>query len=444
MINTSRNKDYILKSLILSYLLLILYDGSIRKWILPAYSSQIMLVKQIVAILIFIFGLKYFIKSSIWEKSFFIVGIILFLTSLIFGHGNLFVSLWGCLPFWFGLSVSYIIGKSVNQKDLYSYIRIIIITSIINSVLLILQFTLSPSHILNYRGYEVKSNIADISVSELNGGFRPPGLFMISNQNSLFILLSLSIIIFYIYSKSYIINKKILYISLFLGIIGSVCSASRTSIFYLIGIIIYSIYMNVNKYMIKKVIKTFFIIIPIVICLFLSPFGKSAVSNIGNRFEHASESQYKGETTMVGTLYDIYYRTIQYNVNALIYPKTLDGSDVPFWGYGQGMSTQVGGRMLNINKNSGFALAEFDGLRIVCESGLLLGWIVIYIRLGYVLRFIPYIIKIRRRRICLSAMLYPVFFISFYLLNTWGNAYQANISFLIAGLFLASRKFTYR
>ena len=117
------------------------------------------------------------------------------------------------------------------------------------------------------------------------------------------------------------------------------------------------------------------------------PSVNEALNSMSNRFTNASQSQFDDLTTAEGTLKDLYNRNIVYNLRALIQPKTLDGEDVPFWGFGQGMSTQVGGRLLSINRNAGFSLAEWDGLRIMCESGMIFGWIIIFVRIGYAFRF---------------------------------------------------------
>lgn len=430
----------LIKALTYCYFYCQLFDGIFRKWILPSLSSQIMIIKNIIAILIFAYGLNIFMKSTIWEKSFFFIGILVFLTSLAFGHGNIIVAIWGCIPYWFGISISFIIGYIMTQKDIRKIFKIIVILSIFNSIIIICQFLLPPSNILNYRGGEISENIASTSVSDLSGMYRPAGIFMHSTHNCLFSLLAISTIMYFAFIERNIIKKKYIYIALFLEIISCICSASRTNIFLHIGFLIYFIILCLNKKTINIFLRRLIIIIPVGIIIFLSPIGNKAVTNLGKRFANASESQFSKSNTIEGTILDIYSRTIKYNLEAIISPKTLNGEDVPFWGFGQGLSTQVGGRLIGINKNSGFALAEWDGLRIMCESGYLFGWIIIFIRMGYTLRFIPQIIIYKRNAKFMPIIIYPSFFISFYLLENWGNSFLANFAFLVAGLFLASVK----
>lgn len=431
-----------LQCIIYLYYFSIIFDAIFRKWILPSLSTPIMMIKQIIAVIIFFYGIKYLVhNNAIWEKASIIIGIIVFCTTLTLGHGNLIVALWGCTSFWFGIPVCYIISKALREDDILQIGKLTVYTSIVNSILIIVQFNLPTNHWLNYKGFEVQENIANLSAAELAGMFRPTGIFITSTHNSLFMLLSLAFILYFLIIKKYIIKQKLLYIALILFLTACLCTASRTNIIYSIGLVIYFLYFYIKKNNIKQFVPYIFISIISFIIIILSPIGKSATNNINKRFENASQVQYKGKSTSAGTLSDLYYRTIGYNIDAIISPKTIDGESIPFWGYGQGMSTQIGGKILKSQSGrSGFSLAEWDGLRIMCESGYILGWIIIFLRLGYVFRFFTKLFKYKRKNAYLPIIIYPSFLLSFYLLNTWGNAFLANFAFLTGGLFLASLK----
>ena len=139
----------------------------------------------------------------------------------------------------------------------------------------------------------------------------------------------------------------------------------------------------------KLFIKVGVFSLPLLFVLASTSILESAFDNLGNRFESASQSQYQGSSTMEGTINDIVYRVFIYHFDALIEPKDLSGEAPPLWGFGQGMGTHVGGRLLGLGKfTSGFSLAEWDGLRIMCESGLIIGWLIIFLRVGYAFRFL--------------------------------------------------------
>lgn len=438
MLFKSANRPSFLLFLIQAYLFAVLFDAILRKWLLPELSSQIMMVKQIIAILIVFTGMSFAKKFSGWEKSFAIVGFCVFITSLIAGHGDLTVTLYGCLPYWFGLTTSHVIGYTLNKKDLLDISKFLIYISIFNSLLIIIQYLLPVNNILNYTGGEVAENIRGLSAAKLAGIYRPAGIFMHATQSGLFMLSSFALILYFLLIETKYIKRKIIIAACFLDVIACVCSVSRTVIFMHIGTFLFFSYFCSQGDFFKKTFKFILYATPIIIVLMLTQFGKNATNNIIARFDEASRVQYSKKSTIEGSLADLWDRNAAYNVNAIINPHTIKGDTIPFWGYGQGISTQIGGKLLNINSKSGFALAEFDGLRIMCESGYIFGWLIIFIRLGYSFRFIPQLGKLRTQKKYLSIVLFPSFLLSFYLINTWGNVFLSNWAFLCGGLFLAA------
>lgn len=376
---------------------------------------------------------------SNWEKYFALAGLFVFITTLLFGHQNLLVAIYGCLPYWFGLPVCFIIGKVLAYDDLIRIGKLFVYTSIVNSLLLLLQFNLPISHFLNYQGGNLNEMLGDYSISELAGGFRPSGLFIHGSHNALFQILALMFMLYFAFLNKVFGRIAVLRLALILQVVSLPCSISRTAIFYHIGALLYFIFVISSKQRMRllKIIPMILIGLLFIVNL---PFVKEALLTTSTRFAQASNSFHE-DNTLLGTLKDLYERNIEYNVKALLFPKTINGESVPFWGYGQGMSTQIGGRLLSLSRNSGFYLAEWDGLRIMCESGYIFGWTIIFIRLGYAFRYLFRIGEIKRKHKYLSLIILPVFLLTFFLLNTWGNLFLANFSFLVGGLFLASTKY---
>lgn len=423
------------------YLVSILFDGVFRKWVFPLYSTPIMLLKQVVAILIILYGFQYLSKSTIWEKSFALLGVVVFCTSMMFGHQNILVAFYGCLPYWFGLTICFIIGKALTYDDLLLIGRIMMYATIANSILLILQFNSPVTSFINYQSGSVDNDIVGYSVSSLEGGFRPSGLFVYNSQNALFQMLSLAFMLFFLFLRPIASHRRLVIVSLILNFISLPFTVSRTSVFFQLGLVVFFVLFCMKNSQRKKLLLYIPVGLVVVALALTIPEVKTAVQTIAARFANASSAQFEGSTTWSGTLKDVWYRNVVYMVTAIIDPHTIDGDAVPFWGFGQGMSTQVGSRFLGITKNSGFALAEWDGLRIMCESGMILGWMIIFVRVAYAFRFIFRINEIRRSNKLLALTFLFPFLVSFYLLNNWGNLFQSNISFLIGGLFFAGMKY---
>lgn len=441
MNRVDKDNTRLLRILVYIYFGTILYDGILRKWFLVSLSAPLMMIKQLIAVLIFLVGIRYWDRMRNWEKSFFIIGICVFITTLLFGHHNLIVAAYGCLPYWFGLPVCFIIGQVVKYNDLIRIGKILVYTSLVNSALLILQFNLPITHILNYQGGEVEESIIGFTISSLQGGFRPSGLFLHNTQNSMFQMISLSYILYFLYLGTGRMNRNLLYVALVLDLVSLPFSVSRTNIFYQLGVLVFFAVFCLRWERKSRLLQSLPLLALALYAMTYVPIFNSAMNTLSARFSEASQSQFSNVSTTTGTLMDLYNRNIVYNIEAILRPRTLDGESVPFWGFGQGMSTQVGGRLLGITKNSGFALAEWDGLRIMCESGYLFGWAIIFIRIAYSFRYLFRINRMRRKHNNLSLVLLPVFLVSFYLLNNWGNIFLSNFSFLVGGLFLASLRF---
>ena len=127
--------------------------------------------------------------------------------------------------------------------------------------------------------------------------------------------------------------------------------------------------------------------------------------------------------TIHGSLNDMYWRFLGQNIKAVTHPETLDGNDVPFWGYGSGLSTQAASKFLKMEKHSGFALAEGDIMRIMCECGYLIGWAIVFLRYYFWMRYIPHLGTFKNKRYYLSlCMLIPC--ITGFLFSQWGNQFM--------------------
>lgn len=432
--------DNRLKVLIYFYIFSTILDGIFRKWILPQFSNGLMIVKSIIAAIILLEGVKYWNRFSKWEISSILLGFISFILTLLAGHGNLPVAIFGCFPLLIGIPVCFVIGKELKKTDIIIIGKWFVYIAIINSIFIIIQFLFPVTHIINIGGGSTEG-IEGASVASLSGGFRPPGIFYHNTQTSAFCSLAFTFMLYFYFVKKKIINKYLLIIAIVLELISIVLSSSRTNVFVHLGIISFFFLFATDAKRKLKFIKVVAISLPFLFVVASTSLLDSAFENMRNRFESASESQYSGSSTLEGTINDIVYRGFIYHLEALVEPKTFSGEEPPFWGYGQGMGTQIGGRLLELGKNTaGFSVAEWDGLRIMCESGLLLGWFIIFVRVGYAFRFLFKISIMRYNRMILSICVLPSFLVMFYLTSTWGNVFICNFAFIVGGIFLASLK----
>lgn len=427
-----------LRLLIFIYIYTTIFDGIFRKWILPQMSDVLMIVKSVIAVAIFFEGMRYWNRFTKWEISSILLGYLSFVLTLLVGHGNLAVAIFGVFPLFIGIPVCFIIGQELKQADLIKICKGFVYVAIVNSVFIVIQFLLPVTHLLNFGGGSTEG-IEGASVASLEGGFRPPGIFYHNTQVVAFCSFAFALMLYFYFIRKNEIRKYVLTIAIILELIAVVFSSSRTNVFVHLIVFSFFFFFTTNAKRKMKFLKVVVLSLPLLIAIASTNLLESAFDNLGSRFENASQSQYRGVSTLEGTINDLIYRGVIYNLDALIEPKTFSGEDPPFWGFGQGMGTQVGGRLMELGKSTaGFALAEWDGLRIMCESGLLVGWLIIFVRVGYVFRFLFMISYLRKKRKFLPLCILPSFLIMFYLTSTWGNVFICNFAFIVGGLFLAS------
>lgn len=431
------------------FFLLLMFEGILRKWLLAPFATPIMGIKQILACYMVIRGYQYgYIKNG-WATFSIILGTIGFITTLVFGHQIISVALFGCLEWWFGIPLCFYIKNVARRQDIQKMMKFTVYFSIFHFITTAIQFFSSTTALINRQiGNEIKELI-NTDISQLGGGFRPTGLFGHSTMSGDFGIFALGIILFYFFRNNYLeksiqIKNKLILATIVLYGLTCIFSVSRGLIFKSIMMIIFLCYFCMP--LIKKVKHLKSYIVALCICisfLFFLPGVQKGLENIGKRFENAAETQFSKQSTLEGSINDVLYRGILYTINAVWDARTLDGKDVPFWGYGQGLSTQIGGHLAGIkkDKNAGFALAEWDGLRIMCESGFLLGLSMLLCRIGFIIYLFPKMKHALRLKNYLPCFLYFGLLFEFGPTINWGNLFLFNFAMFYGGFFLATTKY---
>ena len=400
-----------------------------------------MVSKDFFSVLIVLAGYNQGVVKSKWADMSVILGVITFVLTLAFGHGNLLVALWGCKILWFGIPVCYVIKNVFQKEDIALVMKGTLVLTLVNAAVMLVQFV-SPGYSWINRqpaGETIKDNLLGASAIEMAGMIRPSGIFAHTTQISLFCPFALGIILFYLFKNNklpdlYKVPKWLVLASMVAFAIVAICSVSRTIIFSSIAITLFVLFFFLKKNQ-SKVLKFLFVAPVLGLLLYQVPLFQRGVENMTNRFDSAASST---NTSAAG---DFYNRIVEYNVNAIIEPRDFSGNLPPFFGHGQGLSTQVGGRIIGIGqKNSGFSLAEWDALRIMLESGYLFGWLIIFNRLGCVLSNFKVALRQYRRKRILPLCLYGAFFVGFYFYTQWGNSFQLAFSCLCGGIFMAISK----
>ncbi len=356
-----------LKAAIWGYLLLIIFEGALRKWFLPGLSNPLLIVRDPLAIYVLLVarsrGYLTFNGYSFWMI---VIGIFGTITAVLVGHGNLFVALFGARIFLIHFPLMFSIGRIFTTQDVIKFGRVLLWISIPMTVLIILQFY-SPQSAWVNRG--VGGDVAGAGFSGANGFFRPPGTFSFTNGNSLYFGL-VSSYVFYFWTSPAMINKILLIASTVCLLISIPFSISRTLLFETglsIGFMVVALW-NKPEYLKKVMLGAGIVFISFFILKSQSFFATGADA-FSERFTTANEAE--------GGLNSVFMdRFLGGMIGAV-----QGAPDLPFFGYGLGMGTNAGSTLLTGGR--AFLIAEQEWGRVIGELGLLMGFIVIIIRVSF-------------------------------------------------------------
>lgn len=410
-----------LKVAVWLYFLLIIFEGGLRKWVLPALSNPLLIVRDPIAIYIIVVarvkGLYSFNPYSFWMVLITSVGVI---TAVTMGHGNILVALYGARIFLIHFPLMFTMGRILDAHDLIHIGKATLWIAIPTTILIIMQFYSPQSAFVN-RG--VGGDESGAGFSGALGYFRPPGFFSFTNGNSLYYGF-LAAYIFYFWFHSYLINRLLLIAATVCLLLAIPFSISRTLLFETALSLFFMIIALLKKpnYLRRVAIGVVVILIAYNFLKDMGFFG-TGVEAFSARYESANET----EGGLDGVLIDRFAGGMLASLE--------NASNIPFFGYGIGTGTNAGAVILSGNR--AFLIAEQEWGRIIGELGLLMGFIIIFIRVSLSFSLLTRSIKELRKGNTLPWML-----LSFGFINVWqGNwAQPTSLGFatLGGGLMLAA------
>ena len=412
----------LLKTGIYTYFLLLIFEGALRKWFLPGLSAPLLIIRDPLAIWIIVLAFKKNILSeSPYLITMVVIAVIGIVTSLIFGHGNLAVVIFGARILLLHFPLIFIMGNILDRNDVLKIGELTLWLSIPMIIIITLQF-FSPQSAWINRG--VGGDLDGAGFSGALGYFRPPGTFSFTNGNTLFFGFLSSFIFYYWFSKAKI-NRYLLFFAT-IALIASIPLSISRGLFFTVGVSLFFGLIAILFYNSQSTTKIIFSIISIGLLLILlgqTPLLETPMKAFLSRFDAASNI----EGGLEGTLVDRY-------LGDLIRPFSVD-PNFPFWGYGMGMGTNVGSVLLTGERN--FLIAEGEWGRLIGEMGLLLGTAAIFVRLFLCLKMTLQSYKLLKKGIML-----PWFILSFGLLNIpqgqWAQPTALGFAIISGGLILAS------
>ena len=139
-----------LRTLLWAYIALLIFEGALRKWIVPMLDGPLLICRDPLVVWIYYEAYRHRLSFS---NAFFMPNLVLAvlttLFSLIFGLGNLFITFYGIHTDFLQVPLIFLIPQILNRDDVIMVGRWMLYISIPMAVLVILQFRSDPDGWLN-------------------------------------------------------------------------------------------------------------------------------------------------------------------------------------------------------------------------------------------------------------------------------------------------------
>jgi hypothetical protein len=404
-----------------AYFLLLIFEGALRKWFLPSLSTPLLIIRDPLALWLLVKTWERgLLPSNSYLTTMLLVGVSGIFAATFLGHGNITVALFGARVFLLHLPLIFVIGRIFNQEDVVRIGKVTLWMAIPMTVLIALQFY-SPQSAWVNRG--VGGDLEGAGFGGALGYFRPPGTFSFTNGNSLFFSF-LTCFILYFWFEPKGINRFLL-IGGTIALIAAIPLSISRGLFFQVGVSLFFAAIVISRK--PKFTRRFLwmAIGGVIAIIFLSNtvFFQTATEAFSSRFESANEV----EGGLEGVLGNRYLGGMFYAVTG--------SSDFPFFGYGLGISSNVG--IMLLPGMQGADLSDQEWERLISELGTVMGLIVIFLRLSLSLK-----IAFASYQSLTKGNLLPWMLLSFGSLNVlqsqWAQPTSLGFCSLIGGLMIAS------
>lgn len=362
-------------------------------------------------------GYLKFNALSFWMVLAGFVGII---TAVTVGHGNFYVALFGARIYMLQFPLIFAIGRIFDHDDVLKMGKALLWISLPMTVLIGVQFYSPQSAFVNIG---VGGDTSGAGFSGALGYFRPPGTFSFTTGVALFYGL-VAAYVFYFWLHPYLINRILLIATTASLLIAIPLSISRALLF---EVLISAAFSAIASWRNPKYIWKIASAGVVMLLLFYFVSNRSFFSTSTEAFSARFEDANAGEGGIQGVLLD---RFLGGMISAIQHAP-----DLPFFGYGIGMGTNVGSNLLT--GQSSFLIAEQEWGRIIGEQGLLIGFIIVIIRIATAIKLTRNSIKHLKRIDALSWMIVSYCFINI-LQAQWGQPTSLGFNVLSAGLAFAA------
>ena len=230
----NRNKMPFLKKLFWAYFLLLIFEGALRKWILPQLSAPLLLVRDPIALLI----IWEAFRTNKWpEKWSTVTGVLAFLllglcgAQMVVGDNSWIAAVYGLGSYLLPFPVAFIMGENLDAEDLRKFGECTLWLLLPETALDVAQYLAPMGSFLNAGAYQGAAQ-----VNYAGAHARASGTFSYVSGAQSFAPLAAAFLLYGLVNEE-IAKKWLLWAASFALVISVPAMGSRTFVFELAAIV---------------------------------------------------------------------------------------------------------------------------------------------------------------------------------------------------------------
>ena len=412
-----------LKLSIWAYLVLLIFEGALRKWGLPSLSKPLLIVRDPVAIVIYLLAFQ---KSSRpFTNQYFmtiaVIGSMSFIMTMIAGHGDLKVAIYGLRVLLLHFPLIFVMGQFLDREDVVLMGKFVLLVAVPMTLLTVAQFNSPQSAYVNRApGGEI-----GFGLTGALGRFRPSATFSFITGLVQFFTLAGA------FSLSSLVERKYFPLFITLGITGCIViavpvSISRTLFLNIVILGLATVYglTRARASMTGLSRLIFFGLIGAAIASQFRIFDVGLETFMA-RWESATTDRGGFEEAILGRFL------------GLLFDPFRIMWQVPMFGEGLGIGTVVGAQLSSGSR--AFLAGEGEWGRHMVEMGSILGLAVIVFRAYFTVKIGLFSHRQLASKNLLSWLIYTATFLLI-LNGQWGQSTTLGFTVFGTGLCLAAAR----
>lgn len=364
-----RYRKRVVSAFVLIYLF-ILFEGVLRKWLLPGLSSAIYFIKDPIVLYIYWYAFRFGFFSKNLLSAYFVMLLVVFFVLvsafLLSSPEGLVIYGYGVRNYLLYFPLIFVAGKTLQLADVYRFARITLFAAIPISVLVVMQYSSGPQAFVN-KGIGDDDFIFMIA----DGVVRPYGTFTFTAGHVVYVSACFAFLVAAIFDRALfraVFAGRYLLFPVSAISVAVMCflTGSRAIYAYAAIVLLAALMVALIKKSQRNLLSLFFLLAALFVSLLIF-MSSDSYQILVERNRSAVASEGSPVTRAFSSLY--------------AFTRVID--DAPLWGHGIGSGTNAASAILRAGREqgAGFLLAEDEWSRIILELGLPIGALFILFRI---------------------------------------------------------------